>query len=169
MTEEPELTDLDPAARKVVLRQLTYGLYAVTVCQGTEVNAFTANWVTQVSFDPPMVAISVENDSHSLGMIQASGAFAINVYREDQRELAGRLGKSRAKVPDKLAGIAFRSGQTGCPILVGALSALECRVAGSLPAGDSTVFVAEVVAVELLQADGGAPLTMQAAGFRHAG
>lgn len=166
--QEQEPTHLDPAARKAVLRQLTYGLYAVTVRHDLVVNAFTANWVTQVSFDPPMVAISVENDSRSIGLIRQSGVFAINVYVDTQRELAGRLGKPSEKVPDKLAGVAYRFGQTGCPILLDALGALECRVTGSLPAGDSTLFVAEVVAAELQRADG-VPLTMQAAGFRHYG
>lgn len=151
-----------------MLRQLTYGLYAVTVCHGAEVNAFTANWLTQVSFEPPMLAVSVENDSHSIALIDASGVFAVNVYAEGQRELAGRLGKSLARAPEKLAGVAYRTGPTGCPILLDALGALECRVTGRLPAGDSTVFVAEVVGAELPRTDG-VPLTMQAAGFRHSG
>ena len=158
----------DPAARKAVLRQFTYGLYAVTVAAEGAVNAFTANWLTQVSFEPPLVAVSVENDSRSIGMIRASGVFAVNVYAAAARELAGWLGKRSSKAPDKLAAVAYRLGPaTGCPILQEALGVVECRVVGSLPAGDSTLFVGEVVRAEVLRA--GEPLTMNAAGFRHSG
>lgn len=159
---------LDPVARKAVLRQLTYGLYAVSVAAEGQVNAFTANWLTQVSFDPPLVAVSVENASRSIGLIRQSAVFAVNVFAEGQRDLAGALGKSLARAPDKLAGLRYRPGVTGCPILLDALGVVECRVVGSLPAGDSTLFVGEVISAEVLR-EGPAPLTMQAAGFRHSG
>jgi len=88
---------LDQAAKKAALRLFTYGLYAVTCAHEDVANVFTANWLTQVSFDPPMVAVSVENDSASLPLILASGLFAVNVYAAGERELAGALGKPRAR------------------------------------------------------------------------
>jgi flavin reductase (DIM6/NTAB) family NADH-FMN oxidoreductase RutF len=111
--------------------------------------------------------VSVENESRSIGLLRASGVFAVNVFAADARELAGRLGKRSRTVPDKLAGVPFRRGATGCPILLDALGVLECRVTDSLPAGDSTLFVGTIVRAELLRA--GTPLTMNAAGFRHSG
>jgi flavin reductase (DIM6/NTAB) family NADH-FMN oxidoreductase RutF len=157
----------DPVAKKAILRQFTYGLYAVSVAHRGEASAFTANWLTQVSFEPPLVAVSVENDSHSIGLLRAGGVFAVNVYEEGSRELAGLLGKRWSKVPDKLDRVPHRPGVTGCPILLEALGAVECRVVSSLPAGDSTLFVGEVVHAELLRE--GTPLTMAASGFRHSG
>ena len=93
---------LDQVAKKAVLRQWTYGLYAVSVAHAGQVNAFTANWLTQVSFEPPLVAVSVENDSRSIDMLRASGVFAINVFDAHARELAGALGKRSSQAPDKL-------------------------------------------------------------------
>jgi flavin reductase (DIM6/NTAB) family NADH-FMN oxidoreductase RutF len=166
----PDATDqivLDPAAKKTVLRLFAYGLYAVGVAHGEDRNIFTANWLTQVSFDPPMLALSVENDSHSIGLIADSGVFAVSVLGDDQRDLAGALGKRWSLRPDKVNEVPTRLGVTGCPILAESLGALECRVVGSMPAGDSTVLVAEVLAAEMIR--DGTPLTMAAAGFRHAG
>ncbi|WP_410971244.1 flavin reductase family protein, partial [Salmonella sp. SAL04269] len=74
---------------------------------GDEVNAFTANWLTQASFDPPLLAVSVENVTKSLPMILHSRKFTVNVLRSGQRDLAGKLGKSALKVPNKLAGISY--------------------------------------------------------------
>lgn len=160
-------TVLDPAHKKTVLRLFTYGLYAVGVADGEDRNMFTANWLTQVSFDPPLLALSVENDSHSIDLIRRTGVFAVSVFADDQREQAGALGKRWALRPDKIDEVPHRAGVTGCPIMADALGAVECRVMNSMTAGDSTVFLAEVIAAETLRE--GEPLTMRAAGFRHAG
>lgn len=158
---------LDPTTRKTVLRLFTYGLYALGTAHDGELGLATVNWVTQVSFEPPLLALSVENDSHSIELIRASGVFAISIFGEDQRELAGSLGKRWKLRPQKVEETPHRPGITGCPILTDALGAVECRVTGEMPAGDSTLFLAEAVNAELLRE--GSPLTMAAAGFRHAG
>jgi len=159
---------LDLAAKKAVLRLCPYGLYIVTCAHEGETNAFTANWLTQVSFEPPLIALSVENASVSLGLIEASGLFTICPLRDDQRELAGALGRSKVKVGDKLARIPHHLSPHGLPLLdAGVLGYVECRVVGKTAAGDSTLFVGEVVGASLVTE--GTPLTMGAAGFRHSG
>jgi flavin reductase (DIM6/NTAB) family NADH-FMN oxidoreductase RutF len=158
---------MDPAIKKQVLRTFTYGLYAVSCADGGAVNIFTANWLTQVSFDPPLIAVSVENDSKSLPMILRSRAFTVNVLRSGSRELAGRLGKSAIQHPDKLNDVAFDIGANGCPILHDAVAWVACTVLHTAEAGDSTLIVAEVVDVGM-QTEGAA-LTMAEAGFKHAG
>ena len=158
---------MDAAIKKQALRLFTYGLYAVMSIDKDEVNAFTANWLTQVSFEPPLVAVSIENDAKSLSMIQHSGTFTINVLRSGQRELAGTLGRSALKVPDKLTGIPHTKTEAGYPILQSALGWVACEVRQSVPVGDSTLIIAEVVDAGILAE--GQPLTMSEAGFRHAG
>lgn len=158
---------MDNNTKKQVLRTFTYGLYAVSCANEDEVNIFTANWLTQASFDPPLIAISVENDSKSLPMMLRSRKFAVNVLRSDQRELAGQLGKSAIQHPDKLVGVEFNLGANGCPVLRDALAWVACEVRHTIEAGDSTIIVAEVADVVMLGE--GQPLTMKEAGFRHAG
>lgn len=158
---------MDPQLKKQVLRTFTYGLYAVSCADKGEVNACTVNWLSQVSFEPPLVVVSIENTSKSLPMMQSSRAFIINVLRSGDRELAGTLGKSACKVPEKLQGIAYSAGPGGAPILERALAWVACEMKYSVEAGDSTLVVAEVVDVGM-QGEG-QPLTMNEAGFRHAG
>lgn len=158
---------MDPQIKKQALRTFTYGLYAVSCADAGEVNAFTANWLSQVSFDPPLVAVSIENNTKSLPMIQRSRAFLINVLRSGDRELAGQLGKSALKQPDKLKSLAYTPGPGGAPILETALAWVACEVKHTIEAGDSTLVVAEVVDAGVLGE--GQPLTMNEAGFRHAG
>jgi len=158
---------MDEAAKKEALRLFTYGLYAITTGDEQQHNAFTANWVSQVSFDPPLVVLSIENDSVSLPIIRRTGLFAVNVYDSNQRDLAGLLGKSFSKHPDKVDGLAFGMGETGCPVLTEGLAYVECRVQGETLAGDSTLLLAQVEGATVLRR--AEPLTMLAAGFKHAG
>ena len=159
---------MDEAAKRIVLRWFTYGLHAVTAAHGGEVAMMTANFITQSAFTPPHVTVAVEVDSKTHRLIEASGAFAVNVFESGQRELAGQLGKRSAKVPDKAEGIPWQPGPvTGSPILDACLGWIECRVTGSLPSGDHTVYVAEVVEAGVRRE--GAPLTMAESGFRHSG
>ena len=158
---------MDLATKKKVLRTFTYGLYAVSCADEGEVNVFTANWLTQVSFEPPLIAISVENTSKSLPMILRSRVFTVNVLRSGSRELAGQLGKSAIQHPEKLNGVEYYLGENRCPILRQAMAWVACKVEHTAPAGDSTLLVAEVVDVGMLGE--GQALTMAEAGFRHAG
>jgi flavin reductase (DIM6/NTAB) family NADH-FMN oxidoreductase RutF len=158
---------MDDAAKKEALRLFTYGLYAVTTGDEHEWNAFTANWLTQVSFDPPLIAVSVENDATSLPLIRSTQHFAVNVLAAEQRELAGRLGKPFTRSPEKLNGLQRGAGETGCPVLLETLGWVECRVEGELPAGDSTLLLGRVIGARVLRRE--EPLTMRAAGFKHAG
>jgi flavin reductase (DIM6/NTAB) family NADH-FMN oxidoreductase RutF len=158
---------MDEASKKEALRLFTYGLYAITTGDEQRWNAFTANWLSQVSFDPPLVALSVENTSTSLPLIRQSQRFAVNVLTAEQRELAGRLGKPFARSPQKLDGLQVGTSDTGCPVLLETAAWVECAVEGEMPAGDSTILLGRVTGAQVLR--GEEPLTMRAAGFKHAG
>ncbi|MBA3415661.1 MAG: flavin reductase [Chloroflexia bacterium] len=160
---------LDQGAKKTTLRHITYGLYAVTAAHGGERGVFTANWLTQVSFEPPLVALSVEHDSSTLPLIRASGRFAVCPLAADQKELAGALGRPKARAGDKFAAcdLATRETAAGVPVLEAALGYVVCETRGELEAGDSVLILAEVVEAAVLR--DGAPLEMRTAGFRHAG
>src|SRR5947209_9191210 len=141
---------MDNAVAKKVLRLFNYGLYIVTTAsEDGDVGAFTANWLGQVSFEPRMIVVAVEQDAHSLGVIRKSGVVAVNVLESGQRDLAGQFGRSTAKVGNKLEGYEYSAGSTGAPLLSETLGAVECRVAWEKQAGDHVLFAAEVVDAHL--------------------
>lgn len=158
--------DLD--AKKKVLRSIVYGLYALGVRDGEESHAMTVNWLTQCSFEPPMLAVAVEKESRSLALIRRSGAFAISILPSGARQLAGKLGRSSATTPHKLEGVAHRAGPvTGAPILDEATGWLECRLTSEHESGDHVLVIGEVVeAASVRDAD---TLTLRETGFRYAG
>jgi flavin reductase (DIM6/NTAB) family NADH-FMN oxidoreductase RutF len=160
---------LDPDDRKRLLRSFTYGLFWVSAEHDGERGIFTANWVSQASFDPPILMLSIERDSSTLPLIQASGRFVIGPFRSDQRELAGDLGRPKSRAGDKISAYSLELTPMigGGFALTDSLGALGCTVQAEVEAGDSIVLVAEVV--EALVLEDGEPLTMSEAGFRHFG
>ena len=160
---------MDAAAKKTVLRHFPYGLYAVTVSHGGEEHGMTANWLTQASFEPPMVVVAVENTSKTIGMIRDAHHFAVNLLHEGQRELAGKLGRASEQAPQKLKGIRTKPAPvSGAPILADALGWVECRLMTTLPAGDHTLVLGEVVEAGV-EHEGAKALTLEAAGFKYSG
>ena len=65
---------------KTVLRRMPYGFYAVTSKSDEDVNAMVANWISQVSFEPRMVALGLQKSSFTHGVIESGGVFAINIF-----------------------------------------------------------------------------------------
>ena len=161
--------ELDESAKKKVLRDFTYGLYAVTAEHEGERGVFTANWLSQASFDPPLVMLSVENDSSTLPLIRDSGRFAICPLAEGQKELAGALGRPKKRAGDKFATLDLEvvATESGPPALADSLGYVVCAVYEEVPAGDSAVFLAQVI--EARSFADAPPLEMRVAGFRHAG
>src|SRR5258705_9826404 len=72
-------TFMNDAARRTVFGHFPYGLYAVTLAHGGEEHGMTATWVTQASFEPPMLVVAVENRSRMIGMMRDARHFVINV------------------------------------------------------------------------------------------
>ncbi|MDQ8205045.1 flavin reductase family protein [Pelagicoccus sp. SDUM812003] len=158
----------DPKALHETLRQIPYNLFAIGVgSSGGEENAFIGSWVTQCSFDPPMLAIAVQKDSKSYQLIESDGVFSVNLLSKDQEEIARKLVRPQHRVDDKLEGVSHRSGVTGAPILNLCLSYIECRVVDTLQTGGHVLVVGEAVNAE--QNSDEEPLTCADIGWHYAG
>jgi flavin reductase (DIM6/NTAB) family NADH-FMN oxidoreductase RutF len=136
-----------------LFRRLSYGVYVVGVAHGEKRNAFTAAWIMQASFDPLLLALSINPDNASYPLLQASGGFTVNVLRREQQELARRLGTRSGREQDKLAGLRWRPGRTGGPILDDALAYFDCELEGRLRAGDHELLLGRVIDGRILAPD----------------
>ena len=168
VTAEAPSPAYDPKVKERALRAITYGLVIVGSRASDELNGMTANWLTQLSFEPPLVGVSVENDAHTCDLIHRGGVFSINVVPQGREDLVERFVKPQRRVGNKLGDVPFREGAaTGTPILDEAVAAFECRVVGTHSAGDHTLFVGEVVGAAIPSE--GEPLTLQALGWHYGG
>jgi flavin reductase (DIM6/NTAB) family NADH-FMN oxidoreductase RutF len=159
---------MNEQAKSDLLNKLTYGLYVLTTAAGEERGGMLVTWVMQASFDPPMVAVAVQQSAHTTAVMKQGGAFALNFMPDEQRKEAGRFGQEYAKVGDKIGKFGHRPGPaTGSPLLDDAIGYLECRIKGWLQGGDHDVALAEIVGAELTH---DAPLmTTVSSGMGYAG
>jgi flavin reductase (DIM6/NTAB) family NADH-FMN oxidoreductase RutF len=133
-----------------LFRRVTLGVYAVGVADGQRRDAFTAAWVMQASFQPLLLAVSINPDNASYEVLHASGWFTVNVLKQGQLELARRLGTRLGREGDKLRGIATRPGRLGVPILTEALAYFECELMGRSRAGDHELVFGQVMDGKIL-------------------
>lgn len=91
-----------------------------------------------------LVALAKANLTHDL--VLASGAFAVHLLPVDSLDVVRALGMRSGRDGDKLAGLGWRPGATGSPILARAVGYAEARIASTFDAGELTIVVGDVVA-----------------------
>jgi flavin reductase (DIM6/NTAB) family NADH-FMN oxidoreductase RutF len=138
--------------------RLTLGVYVIGVAHDSRRDAFTAAWVMQVSYDPLLLAVSINPENASHAILQASGGFAVSVLKTGQLELARHFGTRSGRGHDKLAGVAWRPGHKGAPVLPEALAYFECELDSRAPAGDHEIAIGRVIGGQILDCDA-APMT----------
>jgi flavin reductase (DIM6/NTAB) family NADH-FMN oxidoreductase RutF len=148
-----------PATAAAVFAKLDRELWLVTAQLGDRRGGLIATFVNQASIVPelPRVVVGLAKHHHTWELVAGSGVFALHLLDEEHLDWVWRFGLATGHATDKLAGLEYRRGDTGSPILPNVLAWLDCRVEATLDTGDRTLFLAEVVAGEVGQP--GAPLT----------
>jgi flavin reductase (DIM6/NTAB) family NADH-FMN oxidoreductase RutF len=141
-----------------VLRKFTTGLYILGVDNGEIRNGMTVSWVTQVSFEPPMVMAAVKKTRFTHDLIHFGGKFTINVLRKDQKEIIGRFKGNKEVTQDTIGGVPVAAAANGAPYLKDSVGYVECTLVNEIEAGDHTIFIGEVTGERLLDKDA-APMT----------
>ena len=132
--------------RRRVLWTFPSGLYVIGSRHGERRNGMTANWVTQVSFDPKLVGISVEKSAVTHRLIADGGSFVLNTVARDDRAIVRRFTKpvEHDAAAGTLNGFPFHDAPSGAPVLDTALAWVDCAVRQDVDLGGSTLFIGEV-------------------------
>jgi len=167
-----------------VMHELPYGLYIIGSREedGGKVNGMMADWVMQVSFEPRLVAVAFEGDSHTLANIRARTFFTVNLLSQDEEsmELArcfaqpysgekvkGRKGAEATAFHYKLDGLPYDVTDNGCPVLEAAMAWFECQAEEFVPIGDHIVAVGRVLDGAVVRE--AEPLTSTYTGWTYSG
>lgn len=152
--------------RTAALERIPYGLYVIGSLNRDVPATMIANWVTQVSFHPPCVAVAVEFDSRMHRYIKSSGCFSVNILPAGGKETAKAFLKSPEAVDGTIGGFGYVVGKAGTPFIEGASASFECVVVGEKVAGDHVILIGEVTdAVASVRSD--EVLTLKETGWRY--
>jgi flavin reductase (DIM6/NTAB) family NADH-FMN oxidoreductase RutF len=149
---------MDADTKKTALRMIPYGIYVLSVKapDGT-IAAATVNWVTQTSFEPPLIAAGVKTDSGAYDALTKSGKFALNMLGKGQQGIAFAFFKPTELADGKINGESFHDGSTDSPILDSAHACVECKLVETVELGDHHIVVGEVVDANVATAPAGRP------------
>ncbi len=163
---------MDADTRKTTLRMIPYGLYVLTADDGETVGSGTINWVSQMSFEPPLVAMGVKKDTRSFAAIKNGGQMALSFLGSGQGPLAfaffGDAGVEGDEFVTKDARVGFERTSGGGIVLTDAPAWAELQLVEANETGDHAVVIAEVTDVGL-RTDDPDVLTLGELGLNYGG
>ena len=139
---------LDPEQLRRAMRAWTTGVTIVTAAHAGQRYGMTVNSFTSISLDPPLVSVTLRQFTHTHELVEKSGEFAITILSADQGNLSDRFAGKIPNVTDRFEGVETDRLLIDAPLLKGGMAWLNCRVVNSIPAGENTVFIAEVIAAQ---------------------
>jgi len=128
--------------------KMTYGIYVLTSAHEDIINGMIASWVSQISYDPPLITVAVHPKRYSHRLIEKGNRFALHVVAKDRTDLLKRF-----KGPDpraKFDGMKWSRGITGLPIIEDCIACFECEVVNSIKPGNHTLFIGKVINAKLV-------------------
>ncbi|HEY7309876.1 MAG TPA: flavin reductase family protein [Gemmataceae bacterium] len=142
----------DSLAQRRIMGHFATGVTVVTAYQDGEICGMTANAVTSLSLNPPLILVAVDKTAAMHDTLTASGCFALNMLTREQEHLSRRFAM---RGPKEVKDLTWSKAVSGAPILSDSLAWVDCRLAEILPGGDHSIFLGEILAGE---ARDGSPL-----------
>jgi 3-hydroxy-9,10-secoandrosta-1,3,5(10)-triene-9,17-dione monooxygenase reductase component len=137
---------IDPAVFRQVLGSYPTGICVITAMTAEDQPlGMVVGTFTSVSLDPPLVGFLPGKSSSTWPQIEAAGHFCANILGSDQQALCRQLA---GKGPDKFAGIDYAVSEHGLPIILGALTRIECKLHSVTDAGDHWFVLGAVIHLE---------------------
>ena len=133
----------DSGDQRRIMGRFATGVTVVGMLSGDETWGMTANAVTSLSLDPPLVLVAVVRDSQTHTYLKESGCFALSILSVDQEDVSNRFA---GKGPKDFSGLNFQTATTGSPYLTDAIGYVDCQLKEILPGGDHDLFIGEIVA-----------------------
>ena len=129
------------AVMREVLGHFVSGIVVITASGPDGPLGFTCQSFSSLSLDPPLVSFAPARSSSTWPQIRSVGAFCVNVLAADHQEISAGFARSGV---DKFAGVTWRPGPSGAPVLEGVSAWIDCVFRDEFDGGDHTIVVGQV-------------------------
>ncbi|MDE0170897.1 MAG: flavin reductase family protein [bacterium] len=136
----------EPALINRVTWMIPNALALVGSRSGDEWNGMTTSWITQLSMEPVIIGIGVDNKAVTHRLISRGGSFSVNLWSPGDTRVFVKFSKPARKDGMMLNRRPIREGVTGVPIFEEAIAWMECEVRRTIDFGTHTLFAGELVA-----------------------
>lgn len=137
---------LDPEQLRHAMRAWTTGVAIVTATHNGKQYGMTVNSFTSISLEPPMISVALKRLTHTHELVEASGEFSVTILSAYQKELSDRFAGKQPEIKDRFEEVTTETLTITAPLIKGGMAYFNCRVVNSMPVGENTLFVAEVIA-----------------------
>ena len=137
---------LDPEQLRRAMRAWTTGVAVVTATHEGQRYGMTVNSFTSISLEPPLISVTLKRLTHTYELVEKSGEFAITILSADQGDLSDRFAGKISDITDRFENVETSKMLIDAPLLKGGMAFFNCRVVNSIPVGENTLFIAEVIA-----------------------
>ena len=120
---------------------------------GEQRNAMTATWVTQLSMEPVLIGVGVDNTAVTHRLISDGGSFTVNLWRSDDTRVFVKFSKPAVDDGSSLNGRGVHDAPSGAPVFDEAIAWMDCAVRQTIDLGTHTLFIGEVTAAEIADDD----------------
>ncbi len=135
---------------------------------GDEWNAMTTSWITQLSMEPVLIGIGVDNNAVTHRLISEGGSFTVNLWSSEDTKVFVKFSKPAEMEDGMLNGRAVRTEVTGAPVFEEAVAWMDCSLRQSIELGTHTLFIGEVVAAGVVD-DEARPAAMSDTRMKYGG
>lgn len=136
---------LDSEQLRHAMRAWTTGVAVITAVHEGQRYGMTVNSFTSVSLEPPLIAVTLKQLTHTHELVEKSREFAVTVLSSHQQDLSLRFAGKLPDVTDRFEGVPTETLSLNAPLIQGGMAFFNCRVVNAYPAGENTLFLAEVV------------------------
>jgi flavin reductase (DIM6/NTAB) family NADH-FMN oxidoreductase RutF len=158
---------MDPEKKRKSLRNITYGVYVLTVKSDEDFAAATVTWVSQSSLNPPQIMLGLKKSSKTAELVKKAGTFVLNILGESQKTIASAFLKHAQVEGDMINGYPFVLGKTCAPILKDAPSYIECKIDQLIEGTDHDVVIAGLIDANVQSEE--IPLDLRTTGWSYGG
>jgi len=137
------------------------GVTVITALTGAGPAGLSANAVSSLSLDPPLMLACVDRGSRTLRSVEEAGRFGVNVLEASTADLAVSFAR-KLPVEEKWRGVGW-SEREGIPSLDAAIVWIGCELRDVISGGDHVIVTGEVISVYERE---GAPLLFHEGDYR---
>jgi len=137
---------LDPEQLRHAMRAWTTGVAVVTALHDGQQYGMTVNSFTSISLDPPLISVVLKQLTHTHDLVVKSNEFGVTILSSRQKELSDRFAGKIPQIHDRFYDVQTEKMAIQAPLIKGGMAYFNCRVVHSIPVGENTLFVAEVIA-----------------------
>jgi flavin reductase (DIM6/NTAB) family NADH-FMN oxidoreductase RutF len=144
---------VDPDLINNVTFKIPNALALIGSASGEEWNGMTASWITQLSMEPVIIGVGIDNKAVTHRLISEGGSFTVNLWSSEDTKPFVKFSKPAERDGNTLNGRPVTTATTGAPVFEEAIAWMDCEVRQAINLGTHTLFLGEIVDAAINDAD----------------